>query len=159
MRASTIALALGLALLPAAAHAAGEETTAETPAVVDPWTAKWGDLGPDYAAARALVEAGDYEKAIAALGALGKMEDPRVLNWLGFSSRKLGRTDEAVDFYQKALTIAPEFTPAHEYLGEAWLQEKDIAKAKEELKAIETLCGGTSCEEYEDLAKSIAAAE
>jgi tetratricopeptide (TPR) repeat protein len=145
---------------PAAAPAAVSVTTAPavsnsvtaTPAVN--WTEKWGDLGADYKAARALIEAKKYNEGIAALEALNKPEDPRVLNWVGYSHRKLGNTDQAIAFYTKALTIAPDFTPAHEYLGEAYIQANDLAKAKVQLATIEQLCG-QDCEEYRDLKKSL----
>ena len=74
----------------------------------------------------------------------------------GFSLRKSGKVDEALPFYEKALGIAPEYTPAYEYLGEAYLQLKNLDKAKEQLEKIEKLCGNKTCEEYADLAKSIA---
>ncbi len=121
----------------------------------DPWTEKWGDLGPDYTAAETLVKEEKYAEAITALEALNKPEDPRVLNWLGFSHRKMGETVKAIELYTKALTIAPEFTPAHEYLGEAYIQAKDLEKAKAELATIETLCGNQECEEYKDLKESL----
>ena len=42
-----------------------------------------------------------------------------------------------------------------EYLGEAYVIKGDIARAEEQLQAIERICG-TGCEEYQDLAKAIA---
>ncbi|HEX2151753.1 MAG TPA: hypothetical protein VHG31_07140 [Stellaceae bacterium] len=41
-----------------------------------------------------------------------------------------------------------------EYLGEAYVTKGDIERAREQLRAIEAICG-TGCEEYEDLAKAI----
>ena len=155
------ALALGASLLALSvpAFAAGETAPAKTAeSAPDPWVAKWGDLGEAYTAAKALAEAGKYEEAIAAMTALNKPEDPRVLNWLGFSTRKMGNADAALVFYDKALTIAPEYTPAHEYRGEAYLQKKDMEKAKAELAEIAKLCGNMECEEYKDLNKDIMAA-
>ena len=59
---------------------------------------------------------------------------------------------------QKALTVAPDFKQAREYLGEAYVQAKDLDKAKAELAEIEKLCGNQECEEYKDLAEAIATA-
>lgn len=156
---SLTALAL-LALLAATpALAAGSSSdTASAPAAADPWTARWGDLGAAYQAAVEQAKAGQYAEAIAALTALGKMEDPRVLNWLGFATRKMGKPQEALAFYDKALTIAPDFTPAREYRGEAYIQLKDLDKARAELAEIEKLCGNQTCEEYTDLAEDLAKA-
>lgn len=129
-------------------------TTAATAPTVN-WTERWGDLGPDFKAAKQMIEAEQYVEAIAALEALNKLEDPRVLNWIAFSNRKLGNTDEAILLYTRALTIAPDFTPAHEYLGEAYIQANDIAKAKVQLATIEQLCGNQSCKEWKDLNRSL----
>ena len=138
---------------------AGVVLAAGSATPTDPWTEKWGDLGPDYTAAEALVKEEKFAEAITALEALPKQDDPRVINYIAFSTRKLGDTDKAIALYTKALTIAPEFTLAHEYLGEAYLQAKDLEKAKAELATIETLCGNQDCEEYKDLAEDIKKAE
>ncbi len=157
----TFAALLALSLLSGAAYAAGSSTTTtqEPAAAADPWTQKWGDLGPDYAAAEALVKEEKFAEAITALEALPKQDDPRVINYIAFSHRKMGETDKAIALYTKALEIAPEFTLAREYLGEAYLQAKDMAKAKEQLAEIEKLCGNQDCEEYKDLAEDIKKAE
>jgi tetratricopeptide (TPR) repeat protein len=159
-RALTAAIILGLTS--GIALAAGSETTTTTEepaaAATDPWTAKWGNLGEAYTAAKALIDEEKYAEGIAALEALNKPEDPRVLNWLGFSHRKMGETEKAIELYTKALTIAPDFTPAREYLGEAYIQAKDLDKAKAELAEIEKLCGNQDCEEYKDLAEALKAA-
>jgi tetratricopeptide (TPR) repeat protein len=127
----------------------------ESTAIVDLWAAKWGDLGPAYLASVKLAQDGKYDQAISALNALNKPDDPRVLNWIGFSYRKMGKVDEAMPYYEKALAKAPEFTPAHEYMGEAYLQMKNVDKAKEQLAQIEKLCGNQTCEEYKDLSEAI----
>lgn len=136
-----------------------QPTTAAAPATTDRWTKKWGKLGKGYAAAKALVEAGKYAEAIKALKALNKPKDPRVLNYLGYSNRKLGKIDKALEYYYLAINIAPDYTRAREYLGEAFVQVNDLDKAKAELAVIEKLCGNQDCEEYKDLAESIQKAE
>ncbi len=157
----TFAALLAVSLLSGSAYAAGSSTTTtEAPAAAtDPWTEKWGDLGPDYVAAEALVKEEKFAEAITALEALPKQDDPRVINYIAFSTRKLGDTAKAIELYGKALEIAPEFTLAREYLGEAYLQAKDMEKAKEQLAEIEKLCGNQDCEEYKDLAEDIKKAE
>ena len=52
---------------------------------------------------------------------------------IGFSLRKLGRIDEAMGYYQKVLAAHPERTNTRQYLGEAFLQMGEPAKAKEQL--------------------------
>jgi len=83
-------------------------------------------------------------------------EQARVLNSIGYSTRKLGDVDKGIDYYHQALAIDPNFTKARQYLGEAYLQKGDVAKAKEQLMEIADRCGGP-CDDYELLVKAIAA--
>lgn len=136
--------------------AVAKKATATTTIIVDLWAKRWGDLGPAYLVAVKLAQDAKYEPAITAFNGLNKPDDPRVLNWIGFSLRKLGKVDEALPYYDKALSKAPDFTPAHEYLGEAYVQMKDVNKAKEQLAQIEKLCGNQTCEEFKDLSQAIA---
>jgi tetratricopeptide (TPR) repeat protein len=54
-------------------------------------------------------------------------------NMLGFSQRKLGRTDKSFEAYERCLSIAPDYEPAHEYLGEAYLMSGNLEKAEWQL--------------------------
>ncbi len=54
-------------------------------------------------------------------------------NMVGFCSRKSGDLKRAFEAYDKCLEIEPEYAPAHEYLGEAYLMTGGVAKAKEQL--------------------------
>jgi tetratricopeptide (TPR) repeat protein len=80
----------------------------------------------------------------------------RVLSSIGYSTRKLGDVDKGIDYYHQALAIDPNYTKVREYLGEAYLQKGDVAKAKEQLTEIADRCGGP-CEDYELLVKAVAA--
>ena len=101
-------------------------------------------------------DAGQYQDAIIILQSLGKSGDPRVLNYLGFTHRKLGKFDEAIAFYEKALKIEPHFAAAHEYLGEAYVESGKLDKAKAQLDKIKSICG-TGCSEYSKLDTAIKA--
>ena len=83
--------------------------------------------------------------------------DPRVLNYMGYSHRKAGRLDIGITYYRKALAIDPNFNLAREYLGEGYIAAGRIDLAMAELAAIEKSCG-TTCEEYQDLSAAISAA-
>jgi Flp pilus assembly protein TadD len=76
-------------------------------------------------------------------------------NYLGFSYRKSGNLPEAFKAYNKALMLDPKHLGAHEYLGEAYLMNKEPEKARVMLSKLKTLCG--NCEEYRDLEKAIKA--
>jgi tetratricopeptide (TPR) repeat protein len=80
-------------------------------------------------------------------------------NLLGFAYRKQAtpNLDKSFEHYRLALDIDPGHLGAHEYIGEAYLLRKQPDKAREHLAALKRLCGGTACEEYQDLAKALAA--
>jgi tetratricopeptide (TPR) repeat protein len=111
----------------------------------------------DYQAGKAAVEAEDYQRAI---GYMTKVvatapDNADALNYLGYSHRKLGRFDESLVWYQKALAANPNHRGANEYLGELYLQMGDLAKAEERLNKLNDLCF-FGCEEYDDLKEEIA---
>ena len=74
---------------------------------------------------------------------------------IGFALRKLGRVDEAMGYYEKVLAAHPDRTNTRQYLGEAFLQKGEPAKAKEQLAEIAKRCG-VACEDYQLLADEIA---
>ncbi len=111
-----------------------------------------------YDQGRALAKEGQYDWALSVLAAISDQNDPKVLNYIGYSHRKSGRIDEGIVHYQKALAIDPDFVLAREYLGEGYVASGKIELAKLELSEIEKRCG-TACEEYQDLAEAIAAAQ
>jgi tetratricopeptide (TPR) repeat protein len=119
-------------------------------------TKKWGNLGPVYDLAVRFAGNGGYREAIVLLNALKRDDDPRVLNYLGYATRKSGDAERAIGFYEKALSLEPDFTQARQYLGEAWLQLGQPDKAKEQLAAIEARCG-KECRDYRDLEQAIIA--
>lgn len=108
-------------------------------------------------AAYGLARAGQYAAARDVLR-LADQSDPRVLNYTGFVTRKLGDVDAALPYYQRALTIDPDYLLARAYLGEAYLQKGDPARALAELGEIERRCG-RACAEYVELAILIQAQE
>lgn len=111
--------------------------------------------------ARDAIAAQQWSKALDLLKAqqprLGRNAD--LHNLLGFAHRKQARPDleKAFEHYRQALEIDPGHRGAHEYIGEAYLMSRQPAKAREHLQALQRLCGGTACEEYQDLAKALAA--
>lgn len=108
-----------------------------------------------YQQGRALAKAGEYEWALQVLAAIQNQNDPRVLNYTGYSNRKAGRLEIGITYYRKALAIDPNFVLAREYLGEGYVAAGRIDLAKLELNEIKTRAG-TGSEEYQDLSKAIA---
>jgi predicted Zn-dependent protease len=111
---------------------------------------------PDYTAVKAQVDAGDYKSALTRLTALEQEtpNDPDILNLIGFSLRKTGHPDQALDYYNRALQQKPDHLGANEYLGELYLELKQPAKAEERLAVLQKACG--DCEEFQELKEKIA---
>ena len=73
------------------------------------------------------------------------------LNYLGFTSRKIGNFKIAEKYYLEGLALSPNHFGINEYLGELYVNTNRIEKAKERLKVLEN-CG---CEEFEELSNAI----
>ena len=107
----------------------------------------------DYA--YALIKAGRHQEVIGVLDLLQNPNTPVALNYRGYATRKLGRTDEGIGYYLKSVALDPQYAQVREYLGEAYLVKGDTAKAQAQLAAIKQICG-TVCDEYQHLAVAIA---
>ncbi|MBZ9799149.1 tetratricopeptide repeat protein [Mesorhizobium sp. ES1-4] len=117
---------------------------------------KEGMLDDDsiYDAGHALAMAGRYDEAISVLVLAANKQDPRILNYLGYSHRHSGRVTVGLGYYEEALRIDPNYTLVREYLGEAHLQIGDLAGAQQQLMEIEKRTGKGS-REYGMLAEQI----
>jgi tetratricopeptide (TPR) repeat protein len=92
----------------------------------------------------------DYAGAIVILSALGHDEHPDVANLIGFASRKLGRTEDARAWYEKALAADPKHSRTWQYYGMWHLERGDRAQAEQHLERIQLICG-QGCEEFTSL--------
>ncbi len=113
-----------------------------------------------FIAAETAVKAGDYEDAIGKLTRLiaDEPENADAYNYLGYSNRKLGRMDQARNWYGKALEIDPRHLGANEYLGELYVQTGEMEKAEAQLDILDGLCF-FGCREFDQLKRSIADAK
>ena len=107
-----------------------------------------------YMEAVSLIEAGEYKTALSFLWLIEKREDPKVLNYIGYTTRRLGNVDDGIKYYHRALALDPNYVQAREYLGEGYLQKGDLGAATVQLAQIEQRCGRT-CVEYQTLAQAI----
>jgi len=146
IRALVMAGFLALAL-PAAAFAAGSSSDAST-----------GDSDADsnYSMAKTAIAQFKYDEAKTYLEKVlaVKPDDADALNLMGFTERKMGDPAESLEYYNKALALNPKHLGANEYLGELYLEMKDVKKAEERLAVLQDACGGT-CEEYQELKEKI----
>ena len=107
--------------------------------------------------------AGLYEKGVAAAKAQKYAEalplfekanqiekdNPDTLNMLAHTQRNLGKIEIAIENYNRALKLRPNFPQAREYLGEAYIQA-----ALRELQTLKT-AGGDGPKEAEVLVKAL----
>lgn len=107
-----------------------------------------------FQAARDLAYNHRYEEAIEVLQLAKNQNDPRILNYLGFSTRKLGDVKKGLTYYAAALKVDPNYTLVREYMGEAFLQLGQVDKAREQLAEIKSRCG-VDCREYSMLQTEI----
>ena len=69
------------------------------------------------------------------------------LNYLGFTTRKLGDFENGEKYYLQGLAIDPKHKGINEYLGELYVATNRIDLANERLQVLK----GCNCEEYEQL--------
>ncbi len=95
-----------------------------------------------------------YEKAQALLVKSNKKKPLQAdtLNYLGFTTRKLGDYENGEKYYLLGLEINPKHVGINEYLGELYVATNRMDLAKERLKILESC----SCEEYTELKEIIA---
>ncbi|MES2106113.1 MAG: tetratricopeptide repeat protein [Pseudomonadota bacterium] len=127
------------------AAAAGMDTVAPAP------TAK-----AYYNDARKELDAKQWKPALASLQKAVALDPDNadIHNLLGYTYRKQANLDKAFEHYAIALRLNPKHLGAHEYLGEAYLQAKDLPNAEKQLAELASLCN-SSCEQYRDLEQAV----
>ena len=87
-----------------------------------------------------------YKKAFKLLVKSNKEKPGKAdtLNYLGFTSRKLGDFENAEVFYSKGLKISPYHIRINQYMGELYVTTNRIDKARERLAVL----NGCECKEY-----------
>ena len=73
------------------------------------------------------------------------------LNYLGFTTRKLGDYENGEKYYLQGLEIEPNHVGINEYLGELYVATNRLNLAKERLKILENC----NCKEYTQLKEVI----
>ena len=77
--------------------------------------------------------------------------DADTLNYLGFTTRKLGDYENGEKYYLQGLAIEPNHKGINEYLGELYVATNRIDLAKERLNVLKAC----NCEEYSELKEVI----
>jgi tetratricopeptide (TPR) repeat protein len=94
-----------------------------------------------------------YKKAQKILFELDKKKPLQAdtLNYLGFTTRKLGDFEAGEKYYLLGLQVEPNHVGINEYLGELYVVTNRIDLAKERLEVLK----GCNCEEYQELKEII----
>tara|TARA_Y100000816_G_scaffold118413_1_gene83129 strand:- start:57 stop:548 length:492 start_codon:yes stop_codon:yes gene_type:complete len=100
--------------------------------------------------------ASKYEKALKLLIKSNKEKPNKAdtLNYLGFTSRKLGDFKNGEKYYLEGLALEPNHIGINEYLGELYVATNRHSLAVERLEVLKSC----NCKEYEEL-KAIIAGE
>ncbi len=90
-----------------------------------------------------------YSQAFSKLEKAHKLDkkNPDILNYMGYTTRKVGNFEQAEKFYLEGLKIKPNHTGINEYLGELYVQTNQIDKANERLAVLKNC----NCNEYQEL--------
>ena len=80
--------------------------------------------------------------------------EPSILNYLGFSYKKVGDFLMAEIYFTQGLEIDPKNIDMNKYLGELYIETDRVDLAKERLRILENC----ECEEYNDLKRIITGA-
>ena len=90
-----------------------------------------------------------YERALKYLLKSNKEKPniPNTLNYLGFTTRKLGDYENGEKYYLQGLAINPNHNGINEYLGELYVSTNRLDLAKERLKILKNC----NCKEYQEL--------
>ena len=94
-----------------------------------------------------------YKKALKLLTKANKKKpnNPDTLNYLGFTTRKLGDFENGEKYYLEGLAIEPNHIGINEYLGELYVVTNRIDLAKERLNVL----ANCNCDEYNELKEII----
>ena len=94
-----------------------------------------------------------YEKALDLLLKSNKKKpnNADILNYVGFTTRKLGDFKKGEKYYLEGLAIEPNHIGINEYLGELYVATNRVGLAKERLEILKDC----NCEEYKELKEII----
>jgi Flp pilus assembly protein TadD len=112
----------------------------------------------DFEAGKAAIKAKKWNDAIVSFKKVVARDatNADAHNYLGYAYRWTNKMDDSFSHYNTALKLNPQHIGAHEYIGIAYLKTNKPEKAKEHLAQLEKICN-KKCDEYDELAKAIAA--
>lgn len=113
---------------------------------------------------REAIRAARWSQALEALQRLARempqmTQDAEYHNLTGYVLRRQSpaNLERSIEHYLTALRLDPAHVQAREYLGQAYLQQGREDLARDQLRVIEDLCRGRTCEEWRDLDRALEA--
>ncbi len=125
----------------------------KTETCVEPKESRFND-DQRFEAARELAFAERYQDALKVLATAQNPHDPRILNYTGYALRRSGQIEAAMDHYNQALAIDPDYILARSYMGQALIDQGDFAGAQAQLLEIR-LRGGRDTWAYVSLKQAL----
>jgi Flp pilus assembly protein TadD len=113
----------------------------------------------DFAAGKKAMDAKNWSEAVSSFSKV-VAKNPKnadAYNYLGYSSRWMGKYEDAFAAYGKALALEPQHKGALSYSGIAYLKTGQKPQAEAQLAKLQAICA--TCEETSELAKAVAAAK
>lgn len=111
---------------------------------------------PEYVKAEEIIKKGDFENSVDLLKETLRQYPghANAYNLLGYVHRRLGKFDEAENYYNSALLINPNHIGTLNYMGQLFIQTGRPEKAKALLEHLGTVCQD-GCEELDQLQKAV----
>lgn len=107
-----------------------------------------------YQLARQFAYAGKYDDALSLLKRAKNQNDPRILTYYGFTNRKLGNVDVAMNYYNRAISADANNLLARSYMGQGLVQQGDLEGARAQLVEIRDR-GGKGTYAYDALYQAL----
>ena len=133
-------------------------------ATAEPRPAPYAAGADHFSDSREAIRAARWAQALDALQRLARempqmTQDAEYHNLMGYALRQQSpaNLERSIEHYRTALRLDPSHVQAREYLGQAYLLQGREDLARDQLRAIEDLCKGRSCEEWRDLDRALEA--
>lgn len=107
-----------------------------------------------YKAVRELAYAERYDDALTVLASMTDQNESRVLTYYGFVNRKTGRIEKGMEYYKLAIVADPDNLLVRSYMGQGYVQQGDLPKARIQLAQIR-IRGGANTWPEQSLASAI----
>jgi Flp pilus assembly protein TadD len=139
-------------------HSSQAADSVSSPVYAEPAVSKASAFDQSMAQGRAAIKDKNYSLAVTAFNGAVNLDasSADAHTMLAYSYRVQATPNLAKSFehYAIALKLNPQHKGANEYVGQAYLMDKNIPMARQHLAALEKICG-KQCPEYKNLENAI----